>query len=108
MNLLSKNAELDFNKHKKWWFFLLSKSHQLIFIWRWFNVHTKVKIDILSDYNDQDNSTYYQWFVPHPFFSINKVYTDQRDVNKNPHRDFDECLSEAIEMAGKIYNATKV
>lgn len=99
INILKGKAKDEFSNQKKWWFIFLSDSQINAIIHKWFNAETNVKIDIHSFTDNR-----YQWFVPHPLFD--RVYCDDRNINKNPHRNFDEYLKEAIELATNIYNHT--
>lgn len=97
MKILTNKTKEDFKKYQKWYYSFLSKHIQILIIYRWFNLHTNICIDIQHWQDDG-----FDFSVQHP--NKNKVYLSINSAG-NRTKDFDRNLAQAIIKADEIYNS---
>lgn len=95
--ILTGKAKEDFLNSAKWYFWFLSKSIQLLIVYRWFNTKTIISIDLQNWEGDG-----FDYAVSHPY--LNEVFCGNKMAG-NRRRNFDVNLEIAIEKANEIYNA---
>ncbi len=95
---LTDLCKSEFLKSQKWYVRFLPKFILNLLIIRWFNVSTKIPVDIQHWRGDG-----FEYAVTDP--SIDRVFLSSR-IAGNRHKDYDFVCSLAIKKANQVYNLT--
>lgn len=95
--MLTGKAKEDFGKYKKWYFIFLPKHIKYLIIFRWFNCHAIICIDIKHWIGDGFN-----FAVTHPF--KDEVYVSNEKGGQRT-KSFELNIIRAIKKADEIYNS---
>lgn len=98
--MITGKTKTHFDRYRPWYWFALSYSTKLMILYRWFNLHTDICIDIQHWQHDG-----FDYAVQHPVDDI--VFVSNKRAGER-HRDFDNVLKQAIEKASEIYNYSNV